>query len=123
MRNSEVWLDVRYQLWFWISGFDSLLPTELAARSQLHNVALVSSLANQIQPDQAETFYMCLYISVVYIIYVFLDGGLANCECPPTPRGRAFHLFIYHNKMSPSSHTHLICAFSSHTVCIDMKHA
>lgn len=67
MRNLEVWLDVWYQLWFWISGFDSLLPTELTARSQLHNVALVSSLVNQIQPDQAEMFFMCLYISVVCI--------------------------------------------------------
>lgn len=68
-------------------------PTPLLSgrRSQLRNVAPVSSLElHRVRPDRPETFSMCLYILILYNL-CFPDSGLANGVRPPTPRGGTFH--------------------------------
>lgn len=73
--------------------------------------------AKQIQPDQAETFYMYVYISVVYIMYVF---WIVDLQTPTVlPRHEAGP-FTYLSQQASPSHAHVNCASGSHTVCVDI---
>lgn len=93
---------------------------------ELHNVALVSSLVldwsntrlNHIRPDQAGIVFLYVYIFCICCMYVFWRAAFqrtAGTLWVSSWKTRQGLSFIYHDKMSTSSHTHILIYGTSST--------